>query len=109
MYFTQVQVLMIPFSENLCVLNRMPISIPTIPDDAELLRFNYLFAHLLKALAGSQGMSSYDINPSIASKGITNDSPSIASTTPKFASSHQPKTSVRHILLSVCSRTSMPS
>jgi hypothetical protein len=46
----------------------MPISIPTIPEDADLLRFNNLFAHLLKALAGSQGMSAYEINPS---KGIT--------------------------------------
>ena len=46
----------------------MPISIPTIPNDADLLRFNDLFAHLLKALAGSQGMSSLDINPS---KGLT--------------------------------------
>ena len=56
------------FSEHLCVLNRMPISIPTIPNDADLLRSNDLFAHLLKALAGSQGMSSLDINPS---KGLT--------------------------------------
>ncbi len=46
----------------------MPISIPTIPEDADLLRFNDLFAHLLKALAGSQGMSAYEINPS---KGLT--------------------------------------
>jgi hypothetical protein len=46
----------------------MPISIPTIPDDPDMLRFNDLFAHLFKAVAGSQGMSAYDVNPS---KGIT--------------------------------------
>ena len=46
----------------------MPISIPIIPNDPDLLRFNDLFAHLFRALGGSQGMSALDVKPA---KGVT--------------------------------------
>ena len=69
----------------------MSISVLNIPDDADLLRFNDLFAHLFRLprpLGGSQGMSSFDVNPS---KGVTINSildakfPAIPSTKDKSA------------------------
>ena len=56
------------FSEYLCIFNRMPVSIPIIPDDPDLLRFNDFFAHLFRALGAAQGMSAFNVNPS---KGVT--------------------------------------
>jgi hypothetical protein len=49
----------------------MQISVPIIPDDADLLRFNDLLAHLFRALGGSQGMSVLDVKPA---KGVTMNS-----------------------------------
>jgi hypothetical protein len=56
------------FSEYLCIFNRMPVTIPIIPDDPDLLRFNDFFAHLFRALGAAQGMSAFNVNPS---KGVT--------------------------------------
>ena len=36
---------------------------PEIPQDQDFVRFNVLFAHLFAALARSQSMANFQINP----------------------------------------------
>ena len=73
----------------------MPISIPTIPDEPDLLCFNDLFAHLFRALGSSQGMSALDVKPA---KGVTINSildaklPAIPSTKNKPTPLHNIRT-----------------
>ena len=43
---------------------KLPISVPIIPEDHNLVHFNVLFAHLFNVLSKCQAMGMYEINPS---------------------------------------------
>jgi hypothetical protein len=52
-------------AENMCMLNgKTRFTVPNIPEDAVMLRFNPLFAYVFEAISRGKGMLQLKIEPS---------------------------------------------